>query len=155
MTEENVVQLPSLLDRSASKLTNYLSQEAANRQEWIAIQEGICLTLVEARDQFPADIEFGQWCEGNGLGKDVLDYNTRALAIDMGRYPNELRKCLEDTNRRSLRTIAENDLPEVSQCCETDDQNVRSSATILQRCKSLLRQSDLLLKRKCKLAKQR
>ena len=92
MTEENVVQLPSPLDRSASKLTNYLSQEAANRQEWIAIQEGIRLTLVEARDQFPADIELGSGAKATASGKDVLDYNTRALAIDMGRYPERITK---------------------------------------------------------------
>jgi hypothetical protein len=105
MTEENVVQFPTLLERLASELTNYLSQEAANREEWIAIQEGICLALVEARDQFPADIEFGRWCEAEGFGKDVINENMRAAAINMGRQPDELRACLEATDRRSLLQI--------------------------------------------------
>jgi hypothetical protein len=111
MTEENVVQLPTLLDRLASRLINYLTRDAANREEWIAIQEGICLTLVEARDQFPADIEFGRWCEANGFDEKKLDYNKRAAAIEMGRAPEELRACLEATERNSLRTIHQYDFP--------------------------------------------
>lgn len=105
MIEENVVQLPTLLDRLASKLQAYLTQEAANRQEWIAIQEAKCATLVEIRGQFTADIEFGQWCKDNGFGKNVLDDNTRAAAIAMGRQPEALHACLEATTRRSLHTI--------------------------------------------------
>jgi hypothetical protein len=105
MTEENVVQLPTLLERLASKLKTCLTQEAANRQEWIAIQEAKCATLVEIRGQFTANIEFGEWCEDNGFGKDVLNPETRAAAIAMGRHPKELRECLEATRRRSLDTI--------------------------------------------------
>lgn len=93
------------LERLADKLRNYLAQEATNRQEWIEIQMGICLTLVEARDKFTADVKFHRWCDLSGLGADVINHQTRAAAIAMGRDSEALRKCLEATERRSLREI--------------------------------------------------
>jgi hypothetical protein len=105
MADENVVQLPTLLERLADKLRAYLKRDTTNRNEWIEIQEGICLTLAEARGQFPADIEFGQWCDDNGFGQSVLRHETRAAAIAMGRNPEVLRSCLGATERRSLLTI--------------------------------------------------
>lgn len=105
MTEENVVQLPTRLERLARDLNAYLQRDDSNRADWIEIQEGICLTLAEARSDFTADVEFGQWCSHNGFGEDALDYQTRAAAIKMGRNPGALRACLEATERQSLRTI--------------------------------------------------
>lgn len=102
MTEENVVQLPTLLERLASKLTGYLKRQAANQEEWVEIQEGICLVLVEARDEFKADIDFGEWCEASGL---ALNRDTRAAAIAMGRDPTALHACLMVTESRSLEVI--------------------------------------------------
>lgn len=103
--EENVATLPTRLERLAGKLSGFLSREKANREDWIAVQEGICLTLVEIRDQFPADIDFGRWCEQNGFGSGVLNSHARAAAIAMGRQPEALRPCLEATERRSLELI--------------------------------------------------
>lgn len=106
MTEENVVrQLPTLLERLASKLQACLSREASNREEWIALQESKCATLIEIRGQFPADVEFGQWCEDNGFNKRVLNADDRAAAIAMGRDPEALHRCLVETARVSLRLI--------------------------------------------------
>jgi len=102
---DNIFSLPTLLERLAGKLKSYLQRDATNRQEWIEIQEGICLTLAEARDQFSANIEFGQWCEDNGFGNDVINAETRAAAITMGRDPQALRACLTATDRRSLETM--------------------------------------------------
>jgi len=102
MTDENVVQLPTRLERLAVTLEDYLRRDAANRDEWIAIQEGICITLAEARGTFPSNIEFGQWCDAN---KFELNHQTRAAAIAMGAEPEALRKCLEVTERRSLEQI--------------------------------------------------
>jgi hypothetical protein len=82
-----------------------LTKEHANHQEWISIQEGICLKPAQARGQFLADVEFGHWCDGNGLGSNALNPHTRAAAITMGGEPEALRKCLEATERRSLRMI--------------------------------------------------
>jgi hypothetical protein len=102
MADENVVRLPNELDRLAGRLRDYLKRDDSIRAEWIEIQEGICLTLAEARAKFSADIEFGAWCDDNGFG---VDYQTRAAAIAMGREPEALRACLQVTERRSLRTI--------------------------------------------------
>jgi len=102
---DNILHMPSPLERLADKLRGFLSKDAANRQEWIEIQEGKCLTLAEMRDQFPADIEFGHWCDENGFGKEVVDHRTRAAAITMGRQPEALRECLEVTERKSLEAI--------------------------------------------------
>ena len=103
--DENVVQMPTLLDRLWGKLKVCLTQEATNRTEWIAIQETKCATLVEIRDQFAADIAFGQACKDNGFGDDVLNPNERAAIIVMGRDPKVLSVCLKATTRTSLLTI--------------------------------------------------
>ncbi len=105
MTEENIVQLPTLLERLAGKLKGCLTKEAANREEWIALQEDKCATLVEIRDQFPANIEFGQWCDTNGFGSDVINHQERAAAIAMGKEPEALHACLTATTRSSLEAI--------------------------------------------------
>lgn len=105
MTTENIVQMPTLLDRLWGKLKACMAQEHTNRAEWIAIQETKCATLVEIRDQFKADIEFGQACQDNGFGEDVINRDDRAAAIAMGREPLALKACLMATTRRSLQMI--------------------------------------------------
>lgn len=105
MINENVIQLPTPLERLAAAIRGHFARDAQNREEWIAIQEAICRDLAAARDAFPADIEFGQWCADNGFGEGVVNRDTRAAAIAMGREPEALRKCLEATGRRSLQHI--------------------------------------------------
>ena len=105
MIEDNVATLPTRLERLADKLRGYLSREVTNRQEWVEIQIGKCTTLVEMRDQFSADIDFGRWCDENGFGKGIINKDTRAYMLKMGREPETLRKCLEATERRSLEMI--------------------------------------------------
>lgn len=114
MADENIVQLPTLLERLATRMTGLLKQEAANRTEWIEIQEGICLTLAEARDQFPWNTAFGKWCEDNGFGADVINENDRAAAIEMGRDPVALLKCLQVTERFSLQMICRHEFQKFS-----------------------------------------
>jgi hypothetical protein len=108
---DNVHYMPSPLERLADKLRGFLTRDAASRQDWIEIQMGKCLTLAEMRDQIPPNIEFGRWCDENGFGNDVLDRNTRAVAIEMGDEPEALRACLEATQRRSLREIYRLEFP--------------------------------------------
>lgn len=113
MADENVVQLPTLLDRLAERIRNYLGRDAANHDEWMEIQEGICLTLAEARAKFlDDDVGFGQWCKDNGFGEDTLDRNKRAAAIAMGGDPDALSECLKTTTRRSLTYIYKHDFGE-------------------------------------------
>jgi hypothetical protein len=97
------------LEQLATELRDYLTREATNRQEWIEIQIGICLTLVEMRDRFPHNTEFGKWFRANGFGDDVMNDNKRASAIEMGRDPDRLSNCLINTKRSSLETIYDNE----------------------------------------------
>jgi len=105
MVNENVFQLPTLLERLASEINAHLKRDAQNHEEWVEIQTGLCTRLAEARRQFPANIEFGQWCEACGFGDAVINHQTRAAEITMGQQPEALRKCLEATKRRSLEVI--------------------------------------------------
>lgn len=108
MAQENIVPLPTALDRLASEIRGYLASADKSDQEWIAAQMGLCIKLAEARGRFDetvGDIEFGKWCQANGFGKDVIDHRTRSAAIAMGREPEALRKCLAVTERRSLQNI--------------------------------------------------
>jgi hypothetical protein len=118
--DENVVQMPSLLDRLAVRLKGLLVKEAVNRQEWIDIQMDTCLTLAEMRSQFPANNLFGKWCEINGFGESVLDTKTRANAIKMGKEPEALRKCLSATELKSIRRIYVQDWPRYGTGAKTD-----------------------------------
>ena len=105
MSSDNVIPLPSLLERLAADIFSLLKRDDRNREEWIEINEALCLRLAEARREIKPNIEFSQWCEANGFGKDILNHQDRAAAIAMGREPNALRKCLEATERRSLQHI--------------------------------------------------
>jgi len=103
--DSNVVPMPTPLDRLAARIKAGLARSAAGRQEWVEGQIDLCTALAEARDQFPANIAFSKWCEASGVGKDVINHQTRAAAIKMGRDPDRLRKCLEATERSSLEKI--------------------------------------------------
>lgn len=109
---ENVVQLPEPLERLASQIKRDVERCKAavkktedGRREWIEAAYDLCLHLAAAKAEHPALIEFGQWCHNNGFGEKIINRNTRAAAIAMAEQPNALRKCLEDTARRSLDTI--------------------------------------------------
>lgn len=116
---ENVVQMPSKLDRLADKFRGLLDKETTNHEEWIELQMDICLTLAEMRRELPANIKFGQWCEANGFGESRLDHVTRARAIEMAREPDALRQCLNETGLKSLRRIYLQDWPRFSTCAKT------------------------------------
>lgn len=116
MANENVFQLPTLLERLASEISAHLKRNARNHEEWIEIQVGLCARLAEARGQFPANIEFGQWCEANGFD---ISHQDRAAAIAMGGQPEALRKCLEATERRSLRRIHSSEFNRFTQVGKT------------------------------------
>lgn len=105
MADENIIHLPTPLERLAASIRNNLKRDADNHAEWLEIQESICLELAEARSRFKANITFGQWCEENGFGENVLSSDTRWAAVAMGRDPEALCECLNVTERRSLETI--------------------------------------------------
>lgn len=120
-----IVQMPALLDRLGSKLRALISRSAENKAEFVEINVEFCLTLAQARDQFTANIEFGCWCDAVGLGKDVLNHQTRAAAVAMGRDPAGLRACLEATERRSLETIYSQEFGRFTNVRKTPEPNAK------------------------------
>ena len=102
---DNVHPLPTRIDRLVTLIRSDLARQAEGDRAWIDGSYSLCLHLVEMRDQFPGDTEFGRACEAHGLGKDVLNHQTRAAAIAMGREPDALRNCLDATKRHSLEHI--------------------------------------------------
>lgn len=102
---DNVLPLPTRVERLVKLIQGDLQRQANGDREWIEGSYDLCLHLVELREQFTADIEFGAACEAYGFGKGVLNRDTRASAVAMGREPEALRKCLEATTRRSLEMI--------------------------------------------------
>ena len=102
---DNVHPLPTRIDRLVTLIRSDLARQAEGDRAWVEGSYSLCLHLVEMREQFPGDTEFGRACEAHGLGKDVLNHQTRAAAIAMGREPDALRACLDATKRHSLRHI--------------------------------------------------
>lgn len=123
MANENIVQLPSVLERLATRLKTYLNRDATNRHEWIEIQEGICCTLAEAREEIGADIPFGQWCKDNGF--DKINHQDRAAAIVMGNDPMALHACLQVTERRSLQLIHKHEFERFTSASKPSRRKVR------------------------------
>jgi hypothetical protein len=106
--KNNVTAMPkTTLERLAIKLPSLLARSAENKKEWVDINVELCISFAQARAQFKETEEFGQWCEENDLGEDVIDNGSRAAAIAMGKEPMALAKCLEATERTSLRHIYE------------------------------------------------
>jgi len=100
----NVVPMPTPLDRLAARIKAGIARANAGRQEWIEGQIDLCTALVEARDQFALDVEFGHWYDAQGFN---FGRTARSNAITMGRKPDVLRKCLETTESLSIRLIYE------------------------------------------------
>jgi hypothetical protein len=104
--EDNVVPMPSKLDRLAIRISDDLNKLKANDGEWVTLTLDVCAALVEARNEFKDHKGFGHWCDTSGI---KLNGNDRAAAIAMGRDPVRLKTVLEKTESRSLRLIYENE----------------------------------------------
>lgn len=115
---DNVHPLPTRIDRLVRAIQNDLERQATGDRDWIEASYDLCLHLVELRDQFTADVEFGRACEANGFGGSVLNHQTRAAAIAMGREPEALRACLEATKRRSLHVIHSQEFSRFTNVCK-------------------------------------
>lgn len=112
MIELNVTHFPEPLERLAKLIPRDIERckmavkkTEEGRREWIEAAYDLCVHLAAAKAARPALIEFGQWCNDNGFGEEIINRNTRAAAIAMAEQPEALRKCLEETIRRSLDTI--------------------------------------------------
>lgn len=122
---DNVHPLPTRIDRLVKQIQQDLERQKTGDRDWIEGSYDLCLHLVELREQFAANIEFGHACETNGFGKDVLNYDTRAAAIDMGREPGALRLCLEATERRALLQIYRHEWGRFRQVSKTERPRTR------------------------------
>lgn len=113
MTNEtdNVVQMPSAVTRIVAQIKADLKRRAAGDKEWIDGTYDLCIHLAELRGQFSGNIEFGRACEENGLGRSVINHQTRAIAVTMGKEPDALLECLMETDRRSIETIYRLEFP--------------------------------------------
>jgi hypothetical protein len=134
---DNVVMMPRASDLLARQIQYDLERcKAANKKtkegqrEWITAAYDLCLNLAEAKRQHPALIEFGQWCTDNGFGEDRLHYQVRAVAIAMGQQPEALRKCLDATERQSLREIYRLEFPGFDSAVKTTKPSARKQVSI-------------------------
>ena len=105
MSDNNILQMPTTLDRCAAQIRAALDRQDKSREAWIASSIDLCVGLASARDEFPDDQGFGRWCGANGFGENVLNHQTRAAAVAMGRDPQGLRAALAMTKRSSLEMI--------------------------------------------------
>jgi hypothetical protein len=118
MNNENIVQMPTPLERLAGLIQQDLqhcqhgiTKTEEGRRQWRDGAYALCLHLAEAKGHYPANIEFGRWCNDNGFGEDVINHDTRAAAIDMAKEPEALRACLDATKRSSILTVQRFDFP--------------------------------------------
>jgi hypothetical protein len=105
MTDNNIIPMPTALDRCAAKIRAALDRQDKSREAWIASSLDLCVGLAAARAEFPDNVGFGRWCEANGFGENVLNHQTRAAAVNMGNDLPALQAALAMTKRSSLETI--------------------------------------------------
>ena len=77
---------------------------------WIEGSIALAQVLSTARAKFPADQEFGQWCEMNA---PTIRKDDRAALIGLGRMDN-LREILIGTTSRSYQLIWRTNRPELT-----------------------------------------
>jgi len=102
---DNVAELHSNLELLARGIKRALERCANGRAEWIEGTVDAAIKLAAARTRFTAHRAFGQWCEENGIGNQVLKKNDRAALLEMAARPDELRAMLEASARNSIRTF--------------------------------------------------
>ena len=93
---------PANLNLLAEQIKNDIDRRGKNHAEWIDATLDLCVHLAEARAAFPANDEFGRWCDAGGF---KLSHQDRAAAVAMGKEADRARQVLEATERRSLQLI--------------------------------------------------
>jgi hypothetical protein len=100
MTDDTVVRLHNEMGCLADQIERALDRV----DDSDAAKIDLCLYLAQARAKFPSNIEFGHWWDQQRF-KDRLGHQDRAAAIAMGEHPDDLRRVMAATERRSLQTI--------------------------------------------------
>jgi hypothetical protein len=93
------------LDELANRLRKGFDRADNADIEWLEAKLDLAVIFAEARAEFPADIAFGMWLAENEL--DRVSHQDRAGLILMGQHPDLARRVMEETDRRSYRTIGE------------------------------------------------
>ena len=119
MENDNVVPLPSKLERLSKRIKKNMEIGHEIRAEWIESKIEIGCDLLEARIEFGKnDRAFHDWLTAERLGDSFLPKNDRAALIAMAVEPDRMRRVFESTDRWSPRYIYANEW-DVSLCRET------------------------------------
>jgi hypothetical protein len=125
---DNVAQFPTKLERLLVLIAELSSREAVNRKKWIQITLSMCAELADARAEFRADREFGEWCRMYF----ELNHNDRAAYIKMGQDLDLAREVLENTDRKSISHIYRNEFkPRRDNYCRYRRDDSRSKVVCL------------------------
>jgi hypothetical protein len=76
--------------------------------EWAKATLALAKELFRARQEFRSNVEFGLWLVENDL--DYFNKDDRAALINMGQHAEITRRVLEETDRRSLRLIWQDEI---------------------------------------------
>ena len=91
-----------------AEMKNAESQIVQTYAQWVEGVLKAAPAIVIARDTLRNDAEFGQWCEDNGLGLEIIDKDNRAALIRVGRNLPYWRERLAEAKGQSLRTLIRN-----------------------------------------------
>jgi hypothetical protein len=72
------------------------------QEQWADATYDLAVSLAKARDRFPANQEFSDWLEAEGIN---ITKDDRAALIAMGREPERARQVLNETLKTSVRRI--------------------------------------------------
>jgi hypothetical protein len=104
---DNSANLVDNLERLAHGIKRALERREGGRSEFIegTIDAAIKLHTARHDRRFTSHRAFGQWCEANGIGNDVLKKNERAALIEMAGRPDEFRAMFAASTRNSIQTF--------------------------------------------------
>ena len=88
-----------------------LSMMDAGREQWRLGVIELGLNLFKAREKHKNDATFGDWCNANDLGLDVIGKDHRAALIQIGRHLTHYDPVLRVTESSSVRLIVQQNPP--------------------------------------------
>lgn len=100
MIENNVIPMMNVL---AERIRKGHEREQRGRLEWIEGVLEVAAAMLEARDRFASNVQFGVWIAENSL--NFYNDDDRNALVNMGRYPEATRIVLQETGRHSLQHI--------------------------------------------------
>jgi hypothetical protein len=99
------------LETYARNAKHGLSMMDAGREQWRLGVIELGLNLFKAREKHKNDATFGDWCNANDLGLDVISKDHRAALIQIGRHLTHYDPVLRVTDSTSVRLIVQQNPP--------------------------------------------